>query len=41
MQNIVTAWEVAEEVWRNGDSGEPERGWRDIAADMGREVVFG
>jgi hypothetical protein len=21
MQNIVTAWEVAEEVWRRGDSG--------------------
>lgn len=41
MQNIVTAWEVAEEVWRRGDAGDTERSWRDVAADMGREVVFG
>lgn len=42
MNNIVTAWEVCEEVWRRSDAGQGgEIGWRDVAREMGREVIFG
>ncbi|MCJ1255073.1 hypothetical protein MMC24_002889 [Lignoscripta atroalba] len=41
MNNIVTAWEVCEEIWRRGDAGEVEAGWREVAQSMGREVIFG
>lgn len=41
MNNIVTAWEVCEEVWRRSDGGQGEVGWRDVAQEMGREVIFG
>lgn len=41
MNNIVTSWEVCEEVWRRTDAGHAEINWRDVAEDMGREVIFG
>ena len=41
MNNIVTGWEVCEEIWRRGDAGEAEVGWREVAQQMGREVIFG
>lgn len=41
MNNIVTTWEVCEEVWRRTDVGHAELNWRDVAEDMGREVIFG
>lgn len=41
MNNIVTAWEVCEEVWRRTDAGQAEIDWRDVSDDMGREVIFG
>ena len=45
MGNIVTAWEVCEELWRRGErDGEGVYryvDWRSVAADMGKEVIFG
>lgn len=41
MSNIVTSWEVCEELWRRIDGGDPEISWRDVAQQMGREVLFG
>lgn len=41
MNNIVTAWEVCEEVWRRSDAGQAEVDWRNISENMGREVIFG
>lgn len=41
MNNIVTAWEVCEEVWRRTDAGQAEIHWRRVSDDMGREVIFG
>lgn len=41
MNNIVTAWEVCEEVWRRTDAGQGEIEWREVAQDMGREIIFG
>ncbi|MCJ1352109.1 MAG: hypothetical protein MMC33_002093 [Icmadophila ericetorum] len=41
MNNIVTGWEVCEEIWRRGDAGETEMVWREVAQQMGREVIFG
>ena len=41
MNNIVTAWEVCEEIWRRSDAGQGEIEWRDVAQEMGREVIFG
>ena len=41
MNNIVTAWEVCEELWRRVDGGQAEISWREVAQEMGREVIFG
>ncbi|MCJ1385376.1 hypothetical protein MMC17_008498 [Xylographa soralifera] len=41
MSNIVTGWEVCEELWRRVDAGDAEISWRDVAQQMGREVLFG
>ncbi|CAF9905021.1 MAG: hypothetical protein ALECFALPRED_010661 [Alectoria fallacina] len=41
MNNIVTAWEVCEEIWRRSDSGHGEVEWRDVAQSMSKEVLFG
>ena len=41
MGNIMTAWEVCMELWRRSDLGQGEPHWRDVARDMGREVIFG
>ena len=41
MNNIVTAYEVCEEVWRRVDAGQGDLSWRDVAQEMGREVIFG
>ena len=41
MNNIVTGWEVCEELWRRADAGEADIRWRDVAQHMGREVLFG
>ncbi|KAL8930099.1 MAG: hypothetical protein Q9172_000184 [Xanthocarpia lactea] len=41
MNNIVTAWEVCEEIWRRSDAGQGDVEWRDVAQDLGREVIFG
>ena len=41
MNNIVTAWEVCEEVWRRSDAGHGEVEWRDVAQSLSKEVLFG
>ena len=41
MNNIVTAWEVCEEIWRRSDSGQPELPWREVAQSMEKEILFG
>lgn len=41
MNNIVTAWEVCEQVWRRTDAGQREIEWREVAQEMGREIIFG
>ncbi|MCJ1293197.1 hypothetical protein MMC34_004750 [Xylographa carneopallida] len=41
MSNIVTGWEVCEELWRRVDAGDAEISWREVAQQMGREVLFG
>ena len=41
MNNIITAWEVCEEIWKRGDVGQTEVDWRDVAREMGKEVIFG
>ncbi|MCJ1410978.1 hypothetical protein MMC19_005066 [Ptychographa xylographoides] len=41
MSNIVTGWEVCEEIWRRQDTGDLEIGWREVAQQTGREVLFG
>lgn len=41
MNNIVTAWEVCEEIWRRSDSGHGEGEWRDVARSMEKEILFG
>ena len=41
MNNIVTAWEVCEEIWRRSDSGHGDVEWRDVAQSMSKEVLFG
>lgn len=41
MNNIVTAWEVCEEVWRRTDAGHGDIDWREVAQDMGKEIIFG
>lgn len=41
MNNIVTAWEICEEVWRRTDAGQADIDWRDVAQESGREVIFG
>ncbi|MCJ1369327.1 hypothetical protein MMC20_000537 [Loxospora ochrophaea] len=41
MNNIVTGWEVCEEVWRRVDAGDVEVNWRAVAQQLGREVIFG
>ena len=41
MNNIVTAWEICEEVWRRSDAGQANVDWREVAQEAGREVIFG
>ena len=41
MNNIVTAWEVCEEIWRRSDGGQKEVQWRDVAQSMEKEILFG
>ncbi|KAL9127519.1 MAG: hypothetical protein Q9217_003629 [Psora testacea] len=41
MNNIVTAWEVCEEIWRRSDAGHGEVEWRDVAQSMEKEILFG
>ena len=41
MNNIVTAWEVCEEIWRRSDSGQNDVEWRDVAQSMEKEILFG
>ena len=41
MNNIVTAWEVCEEIWRRSDTGVGEVEWRDVARGMEKEILFG
>lgn len=41
MNNIVTAWEVCEEVWRRSDAGHGDVEWRDVAQSLSKEVLFG
>ena len=40
MNNIVTAWEVCEEIWRRSDSGHAVE-WREVAQSMEKEILFG
>ncbi|KAI9814169.1 MAG: hypothetical protein M1827_003335 [Pycnora praestabilis] len=40
MQNIVSSWEVCEEIWRRQLSNE-EVNWRDVCAERHIEIVFG
>lgn len=41
MNNIVTAWEVCEEIWRRGDAGHENIEWREVAQSMEKEILFG
>ena len=41
MNNIVTGWEVCEDIWRKAEAGEGEIGWREVAQQAGKEVLFG
>ena len=41
MNNIVTAWEVCEELWRRSDAGHTDLDWRDVARSMEKEILFG
>ena len=41
MNNIVTAYDVCEDVWKRGDVGQADIEWREVAREMGREVIFG
>ncbi|KAL9096002.1 MAG: hypothetical protein Q9163_006465, partial [Psora crenata] len=41
MNNIVTAWEVCEEIWRRSDAGQGEVEWREVAQSMEKEILFG
>ena len=41
MNNIVTAWEVCEEIWRRSDAGQAVGEWRDVARSMEKEILFG
>ena len=41
MNNIVTAWEVCEEIWRRSDAGAGEGEWRDVARSTEKEILFG
>lgn len=41
MNNIVTAWEVCEEIWRRSDAGQGDLEWRDVARSMEKEILFG
>ena len=41
MNNIVTAWEVCEEIWRRSDAGQENLEWRDVAQSMEKEILFG
>lgn len=41
MNNIVTAWEVCEEIWRRSDAGPGPVEWRDVARSMEKEILFG
>lgn len=40
MTNIMRAWEVVEEVWKNDDLG-IEVFWRDICTEKGYNIVLG
>lgn len=41
MNNIVTAWEVCEEIWRRSDAGHENIEWREVAQSMEKEILFG
>lgn len=41
MNNIVTAWEVCEEIWRRSDAGQTDVEWREVARSMEKEILFG
>lgn len=41
MNNIVTAWEVCEEMWRRSDGGQENIEWREVAQSMQKEILFG
>ncbi|KAG8528876.1 uncharacterized protein KY384_006565 [Bacidia gigantensis] len=41
MNNIVTAWEVCEEIWRRSDAGQENLEWREVAQSMEKEILFG
>ena len=41
MNNIVTAWEVCEEMWRRNDAGQGDLDWRDVSRSMEKEILFG
>ena len=41
MNNIVTAWEVCEEIWRRSDAGQGHLDWREVAQSMEKEILFG
>ena len=40
MQNIVFAWDVAEDIWRRREH-ERELDWRDVTDERGGSIVFG
>ncbi|KAI9701102.1 MAG: hypothetical protein M1836_001771 [Candelina mexicana] len=40
MQNIVNSWDVCEEVWRRGETGEIVN-WREVCRERGIEIVLG
>ncbi len=40
MQNIVSSWNVCEEIWTRGETGEIVN-WREVCRERGIEIVLG
>ena len=41
MNNIVTAYEVCDEIWKRSDAGSGDVEWRQVAQSMEKEILFG
>ena len=41
MNSIMVGWEVCEELWSRRSTGDDAMCWRQVAEQMGREIIFG